>query len=183
MRVVIQPTEEPISLAEAKLHLRVDQNDEDALISALIVTARKYCELVQGRAYVTQTIEQVWNYWPREMTLPMPPLQSVESVTYRERDGTIETVPAADYIVDLDSYVGRVVPVEIWPMFDPYPVNPVRVRYVAGYGNAAQVPEMEKQAMLLLIGEMYETRENSAEKVRKEVLTSTHTLLQPERVW
>lgn len=62
--LVTGPSEEPVSLAEAKLHLRVDDNADDALISALIVAARQHAENDTRRALVTQTWRQVWDQFP-----------------------------------------------------------------------------------------------------------------------
>jgi uncharacterized phiE125 gp8 family phage protein len=133
VKVVTQPIGEPISLDEAKNHLRIDQDDDDALIRALITAARKYCELVQGRVYAEQTLEETWDYWPSVMKLPM--LQSVESITYKDSAGTVHTVEPSIYAVDTDSYVPRVVPRsgQQWPPFIKWPVSAVRARYVAGY--------------------------------------------------
>jgi len=59
LKQTVAPALEPVSLTEAKLHLRIDTTAEDVLISSLIKAARQYCENYQRRAYITQT----WELW------------------------------------------------------------------------------------------------------------------------
>lgn len=160
--VVISPTSEPVSLAEAKLHLRLLPNDnsEDELIKSLTTAAREYCENFTGRALATQTLEMCIEAFPHDaVELPMPPLQDVISVKYRDKDGTESTLNrGSDYLVSTKE-IGRIVPPygKIWPQFTPYPVDPVSIRFVAGF--TSDLPRSIKQAMLFLIGHWYENRE------------------------
>ena len=158
------PAAEPILPAEAKLHLRVDHDDEDTYISALIKTARHDAETITRRALITQTWELVMDDWPENdwFEIPLPPLQSVTSITYTDSDGAMHTLSAADYVVDTDSEPGRVRLVDgaSWPTVELRPLSAIRVTFVAGYGDAgAAVPEPIRQAMYLLIGHYYENRE------------------------
>ena len=137
---------------------------EDDQISAWITAAREYCEKITGRALATQTIEAYMDGFPyrSEFELPRPPLQSVTSVKYKDSDGDETTMTAdTDYIVDTDRDVGRVVlPYgKTWPSFTAYTVNPIKVRYVAGYYASNLIPKSIKQAMLLLVGYWYDNRE------------------------
>lgn len=158
---ITAPAVEPLTLAEAKLHCRVDGSDEDALITALIVAAREQAEHETGRALVTQTWELVHDAFPEAFVLRRAPIQSVTSLKYLDSaDGTEQTLDPADYLLDKDSEPGYVVPAygKAWPATWPVP-NAVRVRYVCGYGLAAAVPVAIKQWMLLAIGTMYAERE------------------------
>jgi uncharacterized phiE125 gp8 family phage protein len=137
---------------------------EDDLISALITAAREYCEGYTGRALATQTLEAYPPQFPcrSEIEIPYPPLQSVTSVKYTNSAGTETTMTVnTDYIVDADSNVGRIVLpyAGVWPTATLYTVNPIKIRYVAGYYASNPIPKMIKQAMLLLIGHWYESRE------------------------
>lgn len=162
MKVITPVSTEPITLAEAKAHVRAGTSTtEDALITALISAAREYCENYTSRALATQTLEMYLDRFPcaYEIELLRPPLQSVTSVTYTDSAGTTTTMTAnTDYIVDADSMMGRIVlPYgKLWPSFTPYSVNPIKIRYVAGYTD---IPKTIKQAMLLLIGHWYANRE------------------------
>lgn len=137
---------------------------EDNLLSSLITAAREYCENYTGRALATQTIEAMLKDFTALdfIELPMPPLQSVTSIKYKDSDGTETTMtPTTDYLVDADSPVGCVfLPYAgSWPSFTPYPNNAVRIRYVAGYGATNPIPRSIKQAMLIYVGFFYRNRD------------------------
>lgn len=176
-RCTIQPAEEPITLAEAKNHLRLDETADDALVAALIAAARQQAEAHTGRAFVTQTWELTADRFPwfcgnrwtfdgraidREtIRLPLGTLaaDSVE-ITYVDTDGATQTLAAARYQVDAASEPARLVPAyaTCWPATRCQTPNAVTVAFTAGYGTAADVPQSIKQAMLLLIGHWYEVR-------------------------
>lgn len=161
---IAAPASEPLDLATAKLHCRVDGNDDDALVAALIVAAREQAEHETGRALVTQTWELVHDSFPEAFVLRKAPIQSITSLKYLDSaTGAEQTLAPADYLLDKDSEPGYVVPGygKAWP--DSYAVpNAVRCRYVCGYGDAAAVPQAIKQWMLLAIGTMYAQRETAA---------------------
>lgn len=162
IKVITPPAVEPISLAEAKVHLRVDSSDENDLITALIVAARQAAEHQLDRALITQTLERVLDAFPStELELGMPPVQSITSVKYYDADEVLQTMDAADYSLDADRLPGWVVPAygTTWPStLDT--ANSVRVRYVAGYGDtASDVPAAIRQWMLLHIGTTFKFRE------------------------
>lgn len=160
--IVSAPTTAPVSLAEAKLHLRVDASDDDTLIAAIVDAATVYCENIARRSFVTQTIDVAYDAWPSAdgFYLPRIPVQSVTSITYTDEDGSASTVSSNDYIVD--TYNGRIAlkASATWPSVTLQKINGVVIRYVAGYGAANDVPEQIKQAIKLVIGDWYEVREN-----------------------
>lgn len=174
VRVHTAPDHEPVDLAEAKAHLRVDGSEEDSLIDALIVAARRQAELTSRRALVTRTLEAQLDCWPQDncIELAYPPLQSVTSITYIDSAGASATLPSADYIVDKHSQPGRIVLGygKSWPSPTLRPGAAITVRYVAGYGDAEDVPQEYKQAMLLLIGHFFEHREAVAAGVTLNTL-------------
>ena len=179
------PKAEPISLEEAKAHLRVDGEDEDALISGLIKAARNYAENYTNRAFVTQTITAYLDFFPARycIELPKPNLQNVVHIKYYDSDNAEHTFSSDNYFVDDISFVGRVALNygKSWPSFTPRRVNAVEIEYVAGYGDAVKVPESIKQAMLLLVGHWYHNREAEGQ-VGKELEFSVKALLNLERV-
>lgn len=162
-KLIVEPIEEPITLDDAKDHLRVDGTDEDALIMAYIKAARRQCELVARRAMVTQTWELALEAWPAGcyIQLPYPPLQSVTSVTYVDSAGVSAVMSSADYLVDTYRQPGRVSLGynKSWPSVTLRPGPSIVVRYVVGYGAPKDVPETYKQAIKLLVGHYYENRE------------------------
>jgi uncharacterized phiE125 gp8 family phage protein len=161
--LVTPPAEEPVSLAEAKAHLRVDHDAEDTLISMLIGAAREYVEQGAARALMPQTWRLSLESLPGgrcPIELPLPPLRSVESITYQDDDGAEQTLDDALYLVDTDDEPGKVLPVYDgeWPD-GRCDVNAVKVTYIAGYEDADHVPKRAKQAILLLVGHWFENRE------------------------
>lgn len=157
---------EPVTLKEAKLHLRVDWPQEDDLINRLIGAARRRVEEWEWRSHITQT-------WKAEaddfdcisdgdgtIWLPRPNLISVTSVKYYDNTDTQQTLTAStDYEVDASSRPGRIALPEnkSWPDVDER-VNAVEIIYTAGYGAASDVPEETKAAILLLVEHWYRNR-------------------------
>lgn len=181
LKIYTAPAVEPISLAEAKLHLRVDIDDDDSYISALITAARQAAEATTNRAFITQT----WDLFADRFTaldrimVPLPPLQSVTGIYYTPYGGVETTLTIAHYSVDTSSDPGRVVLNfgYCWPGSTLIPVNGMRMRFVAGYGAAgSNVPQSIRQAMLLMIGHYYENREATGKPV------AVDSLLWPYRV-
>lgn len=161
VKIITPPITEPISLEEAKLHLRVDGNDEDVPIIELITAARQEAENQTWRALLTQTLELGLSCWPRKICLPHPPLISVTSVTYIDTAGVLQTLDPENYLVDDYSEPANIVPAygKCWPMIRHQP-NAILVRYVAGYANVSSVPQAIKNWMLLRIGTLYRNRES-----------------------
>lgn len=187
IKIITPPASEPVVLPDAVLHCRIDGTEENALVTALIVAAREYCEKYSGRAYITQTIRASFDGWPRfPINLPRPPLVSVSSIKYYGEENTEYTLDAASYFVDTDSEPGRVALAAgiSLPSITLRDINAVQVTYTAGYGNAAAVPQRVKQAMLLLIGYWYQNREAAAlGKVSSEISFAVQSLLGIDRVW
>jgi len=138
IKIITEPTTEPVSLQECKDHLRIVHDDEDTLIESYAKAARRYVEqILCWRALITQELELVLDKFQDQFKLPRPPLQEVTSIKYTDKDGTEHTVDADDYIVDTDSEPGRIVLAhgKYWPTDTLVPANAVRIRYRAGYGT------------------------------------------------
>lgn len=161
--IVTQPAVEPLTTTDAKAHLRVDSSSEDTLIASYVTAARSYYEQAIWRALVTQTWAMRLEQWPDGecMVLPKPPLQSVTSIVYTDSDGTAHTMPTSDYIVYAQD-PGRIWLAfnASWPSATLRPGPSIVITFVAGYGVAADVPEIDKQAIRLLLGHFYENRES-----------------------
>jgi uncharacterized phiE125 gp8 family phage protein len=184
-RLITAPALEPVTLAEAKLHLRVDGTDEDTLITPLIVAARQYAEHLTERALITQAWELVVDAFPSaEIRLPRPPLISITSVKYDDTAGVERTLSPTTYSPDVYSEPGWLLPAHGYDWPDTWDAaNAVRVRYSAGYGAAASaVPEGIKSWILLRVGSLYRQRE---ELVDGRLITPSYIdrLLDPYRVY
>jgi uncharacterized phiE125 gp8 family phage protein len=156
VKLVTAPTTEPLTLSDAKLYMHIDHTDEDSMIQSFITASRDYIETFTRRTLPITEWELILDSFPEKIVVPKPPLQSVTSITYKNKDGSTTTMSETDYIVDDESEPGKIIPADSWPDVELYPVNAVRVRYSAGYDN---VPEVFNQAIKLLVSHMYENRE------------------------
>ncbi len=158
------PTTEPITLTEAKSHCRVTSDDDDTLLTTLIKTARLHVEGITNRSLITQTWDlYLSSFCDTQIILPRAPLSSVTSVSYYDTGGALQVWDSSNYVVDTDSWQGRIYPVYNgnWPSDVRGYEKDIVIRFVAGYGAASAVPNPIKHAILLLIGELYENREMS----------------------
>ena len=184
-KIYTQPAEEPVTVEEAKLQCRVDGTEEDVLFERLISAARGYAETFTRRALITQTWEAYLDGWPTVdyIDLPYPPLQSVTSLVYKDTAGASTTWGAANYIVDIGRTPGRIMLAGIsWPSTTLYPTSGITIRYVCGYGATGKsVPATTRQAILLLVGHLYENRESTVERALTVIPMGVEALLWMER--
>jgi len=160
------PAAEPVSSTEAKAHLRVDHTDDDTLIGTLIITARRFCEEYLNQSLITQTWYNYLNdfydgaiyyvYRGPFLMINKGPVQSITSIKYYDADDVEQTLSTDYYHTDLSSQPARIEVSETPETYDK--LNAVTIEFVAGYGDAADVPEHIKHAMLLYIGHLYENR-------------------------
>jgi len=181
------PTTEPLTLDEVKSYLRIDSSLDDFYVYSLIVAARKYCENFQNRAYITQTWEMALDYWENKtVEIPKGNLQSITSIIYKDSAGISTTISSADYVVSTRGIVGRVTPTysKSWPSFTPYPLDPIVIKFVCGYGTADDVPDTIKQAMYLLISHWWENRipVSQTNQTSSEIAFTVSALLWQERI-
>ena len=164
LNLVTGPTVEPVSLAEAKLHLRVDINDDDVFISSLVETVRIQLERQYDTAFVNQSWDWYLDTFPNtSFEIPLWPLSSVTSIKYTDEDDSESTYSSDNYRVDTASKPGRVIlkTAKSWPSVTLKEHNGVVIRFVAGYGaGSTSVPAPIRQAIKLMVGDLYENREN-----------------------
>jgi len=160
LALVTGPTTEPVSIGEAKDHCRITTAEEDGLLAGYILAARKYGEGYTRRAFMTQT----WDYtipcrFESQIDLPLPPLQSVTSVSYVDSNGSPQVLAANQYVVYTDGTAGYIKPAYnvTWPDVRHQDAA-ITVRFVAGWIEG-QFPDDLRQALLLLTGHFYENRE------------------------
>jgi uncharacterized phiE125 gp8 family phage protein len=166
-QLITPPAAEPVTLAQAKVHLKLDFDDEDDYVGALIIAAREYAEKVTRRAFFNQTwirtldFFPIYNavdrthlpsdlaswpyptwYWDKlTIDLPHPRLVSVTSITYVDSNGEDQTLPTESYSVDAGSTPGRITPAPgiIWPFTSMNRPGSVKITYVAGsYGDGTE---------------------------------------------
>ncbi|MEL7027677.1 MAG: head-tail connector protein [Pseudomonadota bacterium] len=183
LKLVTPPGVEPVSLAEAKAHARIDHADEDTYVSGLIVAARRLAEARTGRSFISQTWRLTLDAFPPgdEICLARGPVQSVAYVKTFDADDIESILDPARYVVDGESRPPRIVrkPELSWP-FVGRAAEGVEIQYVAGYGAAASdVPEELRQAILMLTAHFYEQREILSENRLYEAPGAIDALLAP----
>ena len=202
LQLVTPAAEEPVSLAEAKRHLRVESAEDDALIGSLISAARQAAETLTGRQFVTARWKLVLDSFPgpslmgvpaglpfslpgHAILLPKCPVQSVFAIRYLDMSGTTQTMPRVDYAADTACEPARVTPVfgSAWPVSLPQ-IGAVALVFAAGYGDAASVPAGIKSWIKLRVGSLYAHREEVAllTSGKIEALPFIDGLLDPYRV-
>lgn len=141
LRVVTPPATEPVTLEEARLWSQMDPDDEsqNAMLLLLITAAREYAENYTNRAYVNRQYELRYPYFPsHDIELPMPPLVSVDYITYTDANGVDQTLGGSpdEFQVELYREPARIKPLygEVWPSTLGHAIDEVRIGYTAGYG-------------------------------------------------
>lgn len=150
--LITPPVTEPLTLAEAKLALRVDGSEEDGYIVSLIKAARQTAEEYLRRSLVTQTWQlQYDQYLPECIELPKGPVKSISQVKIISQDWSETIVSSNNYYLNAgrDKLVFKALPMGLI----------IQIQYVAGYGDGTDVPYQIKQGMLSHIVSMYESRE------------------------
>jgi uncharacterized phiE125 gp8 family phage protein len=183
------PDVDPVTVEELKGHLRVTSTSEDDEIESFIKAATGKLDGADGslgRALITQTWELTLDAFPRrEVSLPLPPLQSVVSIKYDDVTGVEQTLAVENYKVDNRSQPGWVLPVGSWP--PTYSgINAVRITFIAGYGdNGDDVPEPLRQAIRLWAGHLYENREAviTASGFMREIELGVEDHIRDYRLW
>lgn len=181
LSVITAPAEPLVSTADAKAMLLIDHSADDALIASLVAAATRELQDAAGRSFVTQTLQVALDEWPSDgvVRLPHPPLQSVVSVKYFDADNVERTIASTDYIVLTDVTPGVIMPAAgvAWPT-NLRSIWPIRIRYVAGYGDAAAVAAAAGDIVQLvkaLVAVDYENREalsSQAAAQRERIINS-----------
>lgn len=165
----------------------------DPMLGMMIAAARAHAETELHRFLITQTLDMYLDAFPQEegayfsnLPILLPPIQSVTSISYTNLDGTESTLAADQYLVDTKSQPARITPAwgTVWPP-TRMQNNAVKVRFVAGYGAAADVPDCIRHWMLLRIRTMWESRHKFLPGMRAEAMLPDQFidgLLDSERV-
>ncbi len=162
---VTAPAATPVTLSEAKAQLRVESSDDDALLARLINVATAYTDAkgALGRAMITQT----WAQWmgpnpTQSIRLMLGPFQSLSEVKYYDVDGALQTDDINNYQVFGTDFAKTIEPKSgnSWPVAQDRS-DAISVEYITGYGDAStDVTDTIKHAMMLLVANWYENREN-----------------------
>jgi hypothetical protein len=225
VRLVTPPVEEPVTLEQAKSHLRLDTSlDDDYLQSLLIPAARQYLERVCWRAFLLQTWELTlggfrgpdrfdlapdwrpssspflvqgsavawhastgaYRFMPY-LELPRGHLATSPAVaiTYLDENGATQTLSSSVYRVEgtaNDQNLGRIwlARDQQWPNTDSQ-FDAVKVQYQVGWDSADDVPAPIRQAILVVLAQMYEHRTPEIDGRLSEAEFTSTVLISPYR--
>lgn len=158
--LITPPPVEPLTLAEAKLWLRLDGAEEDATVSALIAAARMAVELASGRRLITQGWRIILDAWPADaiIRLPLTPVRAVTALRLRDMAGAgtdlAPTLWRAEFNRD-PALIHLLAP----PPQPETATGGIEIDLTCGFGDAPEtVPEPLRQAVRLLVARWFENR-------------------------
>lgn len=163
------PTLEPVSLAEAKLWLRVDTSTDDELIAMLLSAARLGVEAMTRTLLITQSWRLIADRWPspEPISLPLCPLRNLQAIRVYDPSGAAQTIAAETYTLHVTPQSARL-------RFTTPPPQPgrevagIEMDVMAGFGDTpGDVPQPLRQAMLLLVARWYENRGDASADVMR----------------
>lgn len=182
------PASTPVSLTEAKAHLRVDGNDEDDLITGLIAAASGLLdgpEGMVGKALITQTwtVAAPCADGAGRFALPVPPVSVVTAISYYDSAGDVQALDVADFLLIggtdqkwLEPDMGK-----SWPVTQAR-ADAITATVTAGFGEASDVPDTLRHAILLTIGHWYLSREAVSDDEMSEVPIGVQRLTDLHRI-
>jgi len=179
-KVVTPPSTYPISLSEAKLHLRVSSTEEENRITALIKSATDWVEAYLRRQLITSTWDLFLDDFSDVIYIEKSPVTTLSTIKYYDGSNVLQTLSSSYYNADLDSEPSRVQEAYgyTWPtVYDRF--NAVQIRFIAGYANAASVPDTIKDGIYLLITHLFDNRGDEARRVPRVI----YDVLEPYRLY
>jgi uncharacterized phiE125 gp8 family phage protein len=159
-QVITPASTYPVSLTEAKSHLKVDTTADDTYITSIIKAATQLSEEYTNRLFIDTVIDQTCSDFAQLQTLFKSKVSAVAHVKYYDSDNSLQTLSATVYDTQLNYEPSQIQLAEN----QSFPTitkrnDAVVARYTVGYGSAASdVPEIIKQAILLTIGNFYQNR-------------------------
>jgi uncharacterized phiE125 gp8 family phage protein len=158
-QVITPASTYPVSLTEAKSHLKVDTTADDTYIESIIKAATQLSEEYTNRFFIDTVIEQYASSFAELQTLFKSKVSAVAHVKYYDSDNSLQTLSATVYDTQLNYEPSQIqlADNQSFPSITKRN-DAVLVRYTVGYGAASDVPEIIKQAILLTIGNFYQNR-------------------------
>ena len=187
--LITEPTIEPVSLFQARDHLRLEDGEQDELVVRCVKAARQHVERRTGRSLVRQQWRQYFDFFPPTMFLEPSPVKEVERIQYVDTDGATQTLATSVYEFDEARQIIRLAYEQTWPSSRPHP-NSVWADLWCGYYSTGDspirpldnLPEDLTSAILLVTGELFENREQSVIGLTVTASRTFEMLIQPHRV-
>jgi uncharacterized phiE125 gp8 family phage protein len=181
LKTITPPSLEPVTVEDVKNMTRIDYSEDDSLLQMWIVSAREQAEAYMRRAFVSRVLELSFDTFPvLPIRLPMSPVSTVTSITYIDYQNQSTVMDLSEFVIDLDSDPARIdhAYLKTWPSVTLRPINSVKIRYTAGYGDSGEdVPAKIRDTILLCCSWKNANRE--AEKFPEELFG----YLKPDRLY
>lgn len=168
-----------ISTADLKAHCRVDHSSEDSLLGTLRSVAFRHIESITGVLLGDRTLVAYMDSFHHGARIPVHPVNSITSVEYLATDGTLLELAAGYWYADIISNPGRIFFHDV-PELQEYAVNRVKITMEVGHPEA-ECPEDLVHAVKLLVGHLYEHRQDSEAQKLQAIPTGIHALISPHR--
>lgn len=170
----------PVSVAEVKLDQRIEHDDDDALLEALIIAATEYAREFVGKALISEEWALSLRSAGRDgrISLPVTPVSALVSATYFDADNQAQSLNVSDFYLYSGEDWSYIEPVNgSWPtVYDR--LDAITVTFTAGFGaDAADVPSTIRQAIRLLVGHWYENRLAASDIVVQKIPFGADALL------
>lgn len=185
LTVLSAPAYEPVTLNDMKAWFRIelDNTDHDVVLRTLRQTMREDAENRTGRAFVQRQYRLWLQDWPRDcdygvkITLPFPPLVSVDAFRYVDTDGVLTALAADQYVVHDQFEPGFIIPewLVVWPTIRKVP-DALQIDFTAGYPVGSPADEAGYQdAVPASVKLWMEAKANTLNEFREQVLAGTMT--------
>lgn len=193
--VLVAPPEQfPVSLDAAKLHLRVDHDDDDVLIASLIQAAIDHLDGwngILGRCLAEQTWRQDFDTLAPCLPLPLGPVIEIVSVDYVDINAQARTLSSESYSLRIDAGGRAQIDLTSWPSSisasATYRAGYVTIPETPADGESpaipaeSTVPAAIKTAITMLVGHWYANREATMTGVLSMVPMAIDALVSPYR--
>ncbi len=174
-----------LTTAEAKTHLKVDTDADDTYIDNLVSAATESAQIFTNRYFINTTITQHGDTWSDIATLFKSKVSSITHIKYFDSDNTEQTLATSVWLSDINHQPARIglKPNQSFPSLADR-INAVNCKYVVGYGSAASdVPEGIREAVLLIVGNLYENRQEVVVgRIATELPKSAQYLLEQYKI-
>ena len=194
--LLVPPIGEPVSLTDAKAWLRIDTNDEDALVTSLITAARGTLEAATRRLFITQTWRLSFDASPAygiaspfnfvgsltgpTLAIALAPVTSIVALRVYDAGDVPQIIDPATYRLG-----GAPDSAKIVSTSSPPPpgraVAGIELDVVAGYGAATDVPQPLRQAMLMLVARWFENRGDGGDRDASVLPPAVTAMIAPFR--
>lgn len=176
-RIVNRSNIAPISLSRAKDHLRVDHDYEDTLIRAYLNAATEHAEHYCDRLFMRGRVQQFMDEFAGGDIELYYPIANLVAIQYYNSDNDLTNLDLSEIDKDTESISGIIKNNGDWPSTYSR-INAITITYDTGISsNENGINDNIKSAILLILGKLYECREDSIHQLP----TASQRLLEPFR--